>query len=98
MDSSGQRFGGDLGCWSAAVRLRGMRGATRTPLYRDYCAKRLDAPPRMPLLARAARGRAQIVYSPSKSTSWKEKFGVARGFLYNFPPQEYLSQSGFSHE
>src|SRR5213075_2686244 len=30
---------------AVTVRLRGMRGATRTPLYRDYCAKRLCAPP-----------------------------------------------------
>src|SRR5712691_4267071 len=41
---SGRCFGGDLGCLSAAVRPRSMPGATRTPLYSDYCAKRLGAP------------------------------------------------------
>src|SRR5712691_2959497 len=39
---SGRCFGGDLGCLSAAVRPRGMRGATRTPLVPRLLRKTVE--------------------------------------------------------
>src|SRR5712691_3937561 len=89
---SGRRFGGDLGCLSAAVRPRGMRGATRTPLVpaiiaQNRRARRLAAAngcSSISSLGRPAGHPESIVNSQSESMSWTKKFGRTRGFLYNF--------------
>src|SRR5712691_1391878 len=89
---SGRRFGGDLGCLSAAVRPRSMRGATRTPLVARLLRKTVEraALPQqngcssISSLGRPGGRPESIVNSQFESMSWSIKFGRARGFLYNF--------------
>jgi len=75
------------------------RYARRNPdsLGLDYCAKRLDAPPRVPLPACACvQTRAIRVFTIQINKLERKNYGVARGFLYNFTCQECLSHQGFS--